>query len=191
MPFRSKPSQLVFCKSPGTMPLRSEPSHFFMQITWQMAFNSETSEFLFQISCPKPLRSEPLQNQYEVYISILFNNHVIPRVVLFTWHSVKYLCWWPGILKSCAAFKQLFIYWAALFWFGYYRLASMKGICFVAFSYCIHFGSANLTSSCTIMIVRLPTNLKVTTLHTCEPNSLAIICVQTVMQKCLAVPTTH
>jgi len=100
MPFRSKPSQLVFCKSPGTMPLRSEPSHFFMQITWQMAFNSETSEFLFQISCPKPLRSEPLQNQYEVYISILFNNHVIPRVVLFTWHSAKYLCWWPGILKQ-------------------------------------------------------------------------------------------
>ena len=110
MPFRSKPSQLVFCKSPGTMPLRSEPSHFFMQITWQMAFNSETSEFLFQISCPKPLRSEPLQNQYEVYISILFNNHVIPRVVLFTWHSAKYLCWWPGILKQVMCCIQTIVY---------------------------------------------------------------------------------
>lgn len=97
MPFRSKPSQF-FANHLAQCHWGLNHHIFFMQITWQMAFNSETSEFLFQISCPKPLRSEPLQNQYEVYISILFNNHVIPRVVLFTWHSAKYLCWWPGIL---------------------------------------------------------------------------------------------
>ena len=68
----------------------------------------------------------------------------------------------------------------------------MKGICSVAFSYRVHFGAANLVLNYhDSLTVCLPTNLKFTTLHTYEPNILAIICIQTVMQKCLAVLTAY